>query len=184
MFQGKTAAFWGVALLLLAALTALCLYLSVGLYHKLFRSDAEQEVAGHVTLKAGRVEVRSQEALERRRAVQEIIIEFEHPRPEFQVTSARPLAQVEASSPSVELLDEYGQYLPLRFGGSSRDAIRYLPVAELPKDSRKYVGLRVESRAEIPVRRVYWRRRLPPARPTFHALSPNPLPTPVPRVTL
>ena len=156
MFQGKTAAFWAVTLLILAALSTLCLYLSVGLYRKLFRSDAEQEIAGHVALKVGRLDIKSLEALQTRRAVQEILFEFEHPMPEFEVSSNRPLDQVEAATPNVELLDEHGQHFPFRFAGASRNAIRYRAVAELPKDSRTYVGLRVESRAEIPLKRIYW----------------------------
>ncbi|HKQ53666.1 MAG TPA: hypothetical protein VJT74_14925 [Pyrinomonadaceae bacterium] len=154
MLQGKSAAFWGMALLVLAALLILCLHLSFGLYRKLFSSDAEQEVAEHIALKVGRLNVRSREALETRREVQEIIFEFERPMPEFD--TGRPTAEVEAASPNVELLDEYGHYFPLRYGGASRNAIRYKAVAELPKDARKYVGLRVESRAEIPLRRIYW----------------------------
>jgi hypothetical protein len=154
MFQVKTAAFWGVALLLMAALSIFCLYLSVGLYHKLFSPNAEQEIAGHIALKIGWLDLKSRDAFRPRREVQEIIFEFEHPMPEFD--TARPLAQVEAASPNVELLDEYGQHFPFRFGGASRNAIRYKAVAELPKDSRKYVGLRVESRAELPLRRIYW----------------------------
>lgn len=154
MFQGKTAAFWGVALLVLAALVIFCLNLPVGLYRKLFSPDAEQEIAGQIALKVGRQDFRSRDALVTGREVQEIIFEFEHPLPEFD--TSRPLAQVEAASPDVELLDEDGNYFPFRFGGASRNAIRYKAVAELPKDSRKYVGLRVESRAEIPLRRIYW----------------------------
>lgn len=156
MFQGKTAAFWGVALLLLAALSIFCLNLTAGLYRKLFSTDAEQEIAGHIVLKGDRLDIKSQEALETQRAVQEVIFEFEHPMPEYETSTARPLAQVEAASPNVELLDEHGHCFPLRFGGASRNAIRYKPVAELPKDSRKYVGLRIKSRAEIPLRRIYW----------------------------
>lgn len=154
MFQGKTAAFWGVALLVLAALVIFCLNLAVGLYHKFFSPNAEQEIAQHIVLKGDWLNVKSQDALKTQREVQEILFEFEHPMAEFD--TARPYAQVEAASPKVELLDEYGQYFPFRFGGASQNAIRYRAVAELPKDSRKYVGLRVKSQMDIPVRRVYW----------------------------
>lgn len=154
MLQSKAALIWGLVLLLLAAISIFFLNLSVGLYYKLFSPNVEQEIAEHIVLKGDWLNLRSQDALKTQREVQEILFEFEHPMAEFD--TARPYAQVEAASPNVELLDEYGNYLPFRFGGASQNAIRYRAVAELPKDSRKYVGLRVRSQMEIPVRRIYW----------------------------